>query len=76
MEDHAIGRSARPRSWAAYAATAAVLAGGAVLVALLGDRTSIPASLIALVAAGASLVGLVIGFALGTYADRAVRPGR
>jgi membrane protein DedA with SNARE-associated domain len=68
---------ARPEGGAiVYAAGAAVLAGGGVLVALLGDRSSIPMPLVALVVAGASLVGLLVGYSLGYYADRGGRGGR
>jgi len=70
------GGAITSRGRAVYAAGVAVLAGGGVLIALLGDRTSIPMALIALIVAGASLVGLVVGYALGYYAERGGRPGR
>ncbi len=76
MEGDADGRAARPRTGTAYAAGGAALVAVGVLVALLGDRTSLPPRLILLIAVGTSVIGLLVGYGLGFYVDRRGRSGR
>ena len=73
--EQAGGRAMGPRRRVAFAAGAAVLAAAGAAIGLLADRTSVPMRLLALVVAGISGVSLVVGYALGHYADRGRRPG-
>lgn len=68
------GASAASRR-GAFAAGAAILVSAGVAVALLADRTSVPMRLLLLLVAGTSGIALVVGYALGHYADRGRRPG-
>ncbi len=63
------------RGWA-FAVAGIVLAAGAVAIVLLRDETELGLDLIALITIGTAVVAFVVGFALGHYADRDIRPGR
>jgi hypothetical protein len=57
------------------AAGAVLVIVGALAVALMGDRTSLPAKLIALIVVGTCGISVLVGYALGYYGDRRRGPG-
>ena len=63
------------RPWA-FGAVGIVLAVAGLALLLSWDRTDLGVDLLALIAVGTAVVAFVVGWGLGYYADRDIRPGR